>query len=33
MKALLKVTLKYTGIFLLGLVIGAFLLETLEIYH
>jgi hypothetical protein len=28
----IKSTLKYAGVFLLGLVIGAFLLETLEIY-
>jgi len=28
----LKFALKYTGVFLLGLFIGAFLLETLEIY-
>lgn len=28
----LKSSLKYTGVFLLGLLIGAFLLETVEIY-
>jgi len=28
----LKSTLKYAGVFLIGLFIGAFLLETLEIY-
>lgn len=28
----LKSNLKYTGVFLLGLLVGAFLLETLEIY-
>lgn len=32
MNARLKFTLKYTGVFFLGLLVGAFLLETLEIY-
>lgn len=32
MKDRIKTTLKYGGIFLLGLFVGAFLLETLEIY-
>ncbi len=28
----LRSTLKYTAVFILGLLVGAFLLETLEIY-
>jgi len=32
MNAKLKTTLKYSGVFLLGLLFGAFLLETLEIH-
>ncbi|HWR73124.1 MAG TPA: hypothetical protein VN604_08130 [Nitrospirota bacterium] len=32
MNARLKSTLKYTGVFFFGLLFGAFLLETLEIY-